>query len=356
MLVDESTLPLVCHLNLAAGFRGGERQTELLIDQLAAMGFRQRLVARKDSALARRCDAVPQLDIRTVSPNPIAAALAARGADVLHAHEARTVHACWLLHAFTRVPYIVTRRVDNAFSWSLLRDIAYRAAAHVVAVSGAVAELIDARYGAGRAVVIPDAHANLALGHTLPRSMRRRYAGKVVIGHVGALDHSHKGQETLIEAARIAREAHPDWHFVLAGSGPDEAALKQAAAGLDNIEFTGFVDNVADWLAVFDVFVLPSLHEGLGSVLLDAMCFGLPIVATNVGGIPDIIEDGVNGFLVDPEDPEALLSAVARILGDSLLADAMQGANIDKAAGYSAQTMARAYLRLYRTALPAQHT
>ncbi len=356
MLVDDTNLPLVCHLNLAAGFRGGERQTELLIDQLAAMGFRQRLVARTGSALARRCEPVPQLDIRTVSPNPLAAARAARGADLLHAHEARTVHACWLLHAFTRVPYIVTRRVDNAFSWSLLRDLAYRAAAHVVAVSGAVAERVDARYGEGRATVIPDAHANLALGHTLPRSMRRRYAGKVVIGHMGALDHSHKGQETLIEAARAARDAHPQWHFVLAGSGPDEAALKQAAGGLDNVEFTGFVDNVADWLAVFDVFVLPSLHEGLGSVLLDAMCFGLPIVATNVGGIPDIIEDGVNGFLVDPEDPRALVNAVARILDDSMLADAMQGANIDKATRYSAQAMARAYVRLYRTAVAARKT
>lgn len=354
MLVDDASLPLVCHLNLAAGFRGGERQTELLIDQLAAMGFRQRLVARRGGMLARRCSHVPQLDVRPVSPNPVAAALAARGAEVLHAHDARTVHACWLMHAITRVPYMLTRRVDNAFSRSLLRDKAYRSAAHVVAVSGAVADLVNARYGEDRAIVISDSHANLALGHTLPRSMRRRYAGKVVIGHIGALDHSHKGQETLIEAARAARQTHPDWHFVLAGSGPDEAALKQAADGLDNVEFTGFVDNVADWLAVFDVFVFPSLHEGLGSVLLDAMCFGLPIVATRVGGIPDIIEDGVNGILVDPEDPDALVSAVARILDDSMLADAMQGANIDKAAGYSAQTMARAYVRLYRSAVPAR--
>ena len=71
--------------------------------------------------------------------------------------------------------------------------------------------------------------------------------------------------------------------------------LKNAAAGLSNVMFTGFVDNVGDYLAAFDVFVLPSNREGIGSVLFDAMDRALPVVASRVGGVPDIVHDGENG-------------------------------------------------------------
>ena len=88
--------------------------------------------------------------------------------------------------------------------------------------------------------------------------------------------------------------------------------LKAAAAGLSNLTFTGFVDNVGDYLAAFDIFILPSNREGIGSILLDAMEQGLPVVASRVGGVPDIVHDGENGLLIDPANPAQLRDAILR--------------------------------------------
>ncbi len=337
----------VCHVNLASGFRGGERQTELLIRALAARGWPQRLVARRGAPLAGRLDGVAGVEVVPSSSQPLLAAVAARGSALLHAHEARSIYACWLAGRAGRRPWLLTRRVDNPFSDSPFRDRAYRAAGRVVGVSRAIRRLIEARYPGIACEVVPDAHADLARGHETPAALSARYRGRTVVGHIGALDHSHKGQLTIIEAARLAAQRFPELVFVLLGDGRDEERFRAAAAGLDNVEFTGFVNEVDDWLGVFDLFVYPSLHEGLGSALLDAMSFGLPIVATAVGGIPDVVDDGVNGLLIAPEQPEALLEAIRRILDDRGLYAAMREANLAKADDYSPGAMADRYESLY---------
>jgi glycosyltransferase involved in cell wall biosynthesis len=122
-------------------------------------------------------------------------------------------------------------------------------------------------------------------------------------------------------------------------------------SGLTNIELVGFVDNVGDYLANFDLFLFPSLHEGMGSILLDAMYFGLPIVASRVGGIPEIVEDRVNGFLIEPEQPDAMIAAIDELLSDADAVDKMSNANRKKANSFSAQRMAAAYDEIYRSIL-----
>lgn len=108
-----------------------------------------------------------------------------------------------------------------------------------------------------------------------------------MVGHVGALDNDQKGQEFIIAVAREIESSHPEVQFALVGGGDDEAMLKARAAGLSNVAFVGFVDNVGDYLESFDLFVLPSNREGIGSILFDAMERALPVVASRVGGVPD---------------------------------------------------------------------
>jgi glycosyltransferase involved in cell wall biosynthesis len=108
------------------------------------------------------------------------------------------------------------------------------------------------------------------------------------------------------------------------------------------------VDNVGDYLEALDVFVYPSLHEALGSILLDAMQFGLPIVASNVDGIPDIVEDGVNGHLVEPENAEQLLEGIRAILADTSGRREMGSLNREKAGLYGSARMADSYETVYR--------
>ncbi|NNE59652.1 MAG: glycosyltransferase family 4 protein [Woeseia sp.] len=342
---------LLCHVNLASGFRGGERQTQLLMEQFAERGYAQRLVARRGGQLAARCADIPNVEIRGTSSQPLSAALAIRGADLLHAHEARAIYACWLAARLTAAPWLLTRRVDNPFKASWFRDHAYRAATRRVAVSQAICQQIENQYPGVGVDRVADAHAGLAKDHRQPTELLNRYAGKTLVGHIGALDHSHKGQGTIIAAARLAATRFPALHFILVGDGRDELQFREDAVGLNNIEFTGYVTEVDDYLSVFDVFVFPSLHEGLGSTLLDAMSFGLPIVATRVGGIPDIVEDGINGYLIEPEQAEELLAGICKIVDDPALSSQMQSANREKAADYSPAAMADRYERIYRSML-----
>ena len=344
----------ICHINLAAGYRGGERQTELLVRDLAARGWPQRLVVRRGSALTKRCHGLPGLEIVGVPPNPLNAAVAARGSALVHAHEARAVYAGWLLKISSGTPYVLTRRLHHAARGSLARTRAYRASDRVVAISESIAESVACRYDGMPVSIVHDAHAGMLNGHPACGGVLQGLGGKTVVGHVGELDHSHKGQGTIIEAARAMRDSDPGVHFVLVGEGRDEQRLRRAAAGLDNVAFAGFVENVEDYLAAFDVFVYPSLYEGLGSSLLDAMAFGLPIAASNVGGIPEVVQDGVNGLLIPPQDSEALVGALRRLLGDSELRDAMARDNRARAAEFDTDRMTTAYESIYRAILPAE--
>ncbi len=198
-------------------------------------------------------------------------------------------------------------------------------------------------------VTIPSASAGFVMDDTEVAAIRAQRAGKVLIGNVGALDHSHKGQSTIIEVAHRAAHSRPDWHFLLCGDGKDEQRFRDEIGDLENIELVGWVDNVGDWLASFDVFLFPSLHEALGSVLLDVLQCGLPIVASNVGGIPGIVADGVNGLLVEPEAADAVYRALERLLDDAELRAAMASRNAELARRYTPAAMTEAYRAIYRS-------
>ncbi len=341
----------LCHINLASDYSGGERQTELLIRALAKRGWQQRLVVRKAHELVRRCADVANLDIVQVSSNPVAAGVAARGAALVHAHEARCVYSGLLVSMLYGTPYVLTRRVVRPQKKSWIRYRSYRRASAVVAVSKAVARHIQvANPGLGCKVVL-DAHAHFEADANESRSIRHAYKDKILIGHIGTLLHSHKGQLTIIEAARKAATVRPDWHFMLLGSGKDEALFRREMGALENIKLVGFVDNVGDYLASFDLFVFPSLHEALGSTLLDAMHFGLPIVATNVGGIPEVVENGVNGLLIEPERADQLFDSIAAIVDDPARAEAMGDANVVASTRLGVDRMADAYEVIYRNVL-----
>lgn len=346
------TAPRICHINLAAGYRGGERQTELLVKELAERDWRQRLVVRKGSPLARRCSGVERLEIAEVPAHPVPAAVAARGCNLIHAHEARSAHAGWMLQWASDVPYVMTRRIDHARGKTWVRSRAYRRANCVVAISASVARSVEAHYSDVHCRIVPSAHANMLNGHAAEEEVfGKRNGGKIVIGHIGELDHSHKGQGTIIEAARQVHDSHPQLHFVLVGDGKDAQKFRRTADGLANVEFAGFVENVADYLAAFDVFIYPSLREGLGSTLLDAMSFGLPIVASEVGGIPEIVEDKVNGLLIPPGSARDLVEALRRVVTDESLRAAMQRENRSKAAQFGVARMASSYESIYHSLL-----
>lgn len=147
--------------------------------------------------------------------------------------------------------------------------------------------------------------------------------GDVLVGVVGRLV-EFKGHRYLIEAAdAIARECGAGecrMKFVIVGDGPLMEECRRRAsesAAADGIVFTGHRDDVAAVMNALDIFVLPSVEEHFGRVVIEAMACEKPVVATRAGGVPEIIEDGVSGLLVEPCDSAALACALKALAGDS---------------------------------------
>jgi glycosyltransferase involved in cell wall biosynthesis len=348
---NSNSVPLrVAHVNLAKSYRGGERQTELLIRELARRGVRQVLIARRSAPLAARLADV-DLEIRCVNGPRLGVACAARSVDVVHVHEGRSVYGAYLRSIVFGTPYIVTRRVDRPIGDHVFAHAAYRRAACVAAVAPQVEKIVRAFDPKIRTTVIFSSSSVFPVDAAKAAEIRARFSGKIVVGHVAALDIRQKAQEHIISVARKLASTHPEVAFVIVGAGADEAALKAHAAGLPNVTFTGFVDNVGDHLAAFDIFILPSRSEGIGSVLLDAMDRRLPIVATRVGGVPAIVHDGVNGLLIEPDRPAELEAALMRLVGSAEERKAMGARGFEMAAPHTPAAMAARYLELYERAL-----
>jgi glycosyltransferase involved in cell wall biosynthesis len=337
----------ICHVNVYKGYRGGERQTELLIRELSGRGFSQILVARRAAPLAARVMDL-DVDLRNVSGSIFSVFGALKGADIVHVHEGRSIYAAYLRSLLAQTPYVATRRVNNPIRDHRFAHAAYRRAKFVAAVAPQVADVVRAFDAAIRVRVIHSSSSGFSVNPVEHGRIKARFSGRIVIGHVAALDMRQKAQEHIITVARDFSESRPELLFVLVGGGKDEAELKRLAAGLDNVLFVGFVGNVGDYLAAFDMFILPSRYEGIGSVLFDAMDQSLPIIATRVGGIPDIVHDGVNGLLIDPDSPEQLSNAIlALVASPQMRADfGRRGRSVG--ARYTASLMADRYVSLYR--------
>lgn len=140
----------------------------------------------------------------------------------------------------------------------------------------------------------------------------------LVVGTAGRLV-PVKGPEFLIEASKIIVSKYPDTYFLFAGDGPLRQNLEMKALQIgvkENIIFLGWRDDVAKIISIFDIFVLPSLNEGMGRVLVEAMALRKPIVASCVGGIPNLVAHGKNGFLVPPKNPMELAKYIELLLED----------------------------------------
>ncbi|REC93764.1 glycosyltransferase family 4 protein [Kushneria indalinina] len=341
----------ICHVNLARNFRGGERQTQLLIEQLAAHDINQTLVCRRDSPLRHALSDIEGLEL--VSAHQMWAGHKLTPAvDLVHAHEARAVHWAWWHSKLRRTPYLLTRRVPQPVKDKWFNRRTYGGAATAVAISSPIEAHLEARHWCP-VTRIPSALSHFTRNTTVVETLRHRFEGRYVIGHVGALVDRHKGQSLIIEAARRLADTHPDIVFLMLGSGEDEERFKQESDGLDNVIWEGFQSNVGDYLAAMDLFVFPSRNEGLGSTLLDAMDAEVPIIASNVDGIPDIVVDEESGVLIPPNDANALHDSIL-----ALREDPDRGARLARGAcqrleAFTPEAMASRYRTLYAQLLEA---
>jgi len=176
------------------------------------------------------------------------------------------------------------------------------------------------------------------------------FDGSKVIGMVARLD-LQKGFEYLLRAARELRDVFPTVKVVIVGEGPDRTAIENMIQrfGLQsNVILAGQHSDMPAIYAAMDVFVLPSLNEGLPMTILEAMAASKPVIATGVGAIPKVIQDGETGLLVDPGDTDGLRSALARLLADSDPRCRIGAAGHDWVSrNYTSEAMALKYRQMY---------
>jgi glycosyltransferase involved in cell wall biosynthesis len=225
--------------------------------------------------------------------------------------------------------------------------LAYRHSDAVLAVSGASAEALQAAFGAEGIVVVPNAVPAVAA------SPGGGSEGPPLAVYLGGFANPVKGGEVLLEALRDP--AIGDLRFVLAGPGepPPDRLGEPAIESPAEVGWRGWLEEEekAALLREADAFVLASTSEGLPMALLEAMSYGLAIVATAVGGITEVVEDGVQALVVPPADPGALAAALARLGREPELIERLGAAALARAADFAPDAVAGRIEEVYRTLL-----
>lgn len=250
--------------------------------------------------------------------------------DLLHSHEYKSDIVAYLASRLHRMPIISTAHgfIQNSRRSRVMVGMGQRMLRsfdRVIAVSSETRRrLVACGIADARVRVI---HNAIVTGNYDPRRFERgafRAAfdiprGVPLIGYVGRLS-PEKGQRELLLAAPAVLQRVPEAHVVLVGDGPDEAALRELAATLGIGASVTFTGHIADPRPVFrdlDILALTSYTEGFPNVVLEALCMDVPVVASDVGGVPEIVEHGATGLLVPPRDPQAIAAALLQLLTDS---------------------------------------
>jgi glycosyltransferase involved in cell wall biosynthesis len=259
---------------------------------------------------------------------PLVALLRSRRFDVLHAHMFGSNLWGALLGRSLGVPVVIAHEHNWSFQGRPLRVALDRGviaplATRMVTVSGASAQMMIEREGisADKLIVMPTASVPRAPAGDAgegAQPLPDLPAGIPVIA-VAAVLRREKALDVLIAAHRLVLEAVPEARLLIAGDGPCRTALEQQIARLglgERVSILGVRSDVHEILARADLGVLSSDWEGMPLFALECMQLGVPLVATAVGGLPELVEDGVSGRLVAPRDPAALAQAIIALLGD----------------------------------------
>jgi glycosyltransferase involved in cell wall biosynthesis len=276
--------------------------------------------------------------------------------QIVHFHTARA-HALspWL--SGLPVKRVVTRRMDYRVRPGLFTHLLYEKSVDaVIAIShGVQAALVAGGISPSHITIIPSGIDTTSFAITEAQRIQQRAAqgiasDEVVILAVGALA-ERKGHTTLLQAAAQLQQNGSQIRYLLCGVGPLRVTLEQEAQALgltETVRFLGFCSDIVKYLAIADVFVHVPLWEGLGVAVIEALAAGLPVVASRVGGIPELVEDGSSGLLISPQEPFALATAIQRLIDNRSWAKAlgMQGQRSVRAR-YDVTVMAQANEALY---------
>jgi len=360
----ESGLSLI-QIDAGKEWRGGQRQSFFLARELARKDYPFSFYVQPESPLHIKAESagLPVVPLRMKSEWDLGAvlrltcAMRRRRCRLVHFHEAHSVTIGSAAAGLAGVPIkVISRRVDFPLKQNVFSRRKYGPNVDmIVAISEGVKKvLIESGIEPARIKVVPSGIDFSPFEEARDSDYLRRELGFAPDDYlVGIVAHlaDHKGHKYLIEAADILKSRAPQIKLVIVGEGPLRMELGKLAKETrveDIVYFLGFREDIPEILGSLDLFVLSSKLEGMGSSLLDAMASSLPIVATRVGGIPEVVRDGETGLLVPPKHSDRLADAILKLYGDRELARRLGQRGYELVHGkFSAAAMAGKIIDVY---------
>lgn len=364
---------IVFHLDDSKNLRGGERQVLYLSKELNELKIKNYIVARSNSPLEDESKKIgtPTLNLPYFCDWDIISAIIlslkikkiitnSGAIPVIHSHTGKTASIGLLSTLFIKAVIITHRRVDFKLN-GYLSKLKYAKSNYIISISNAIKKiLIKDGINPEKIIVINSSIDLEKIKIQDKKNSKEKITStfnlnknSILIGSLIALV-PHKDPINFIKAAKYVTQNYGNTEFIICGEGElkEKCELEIKNLGLmNNFHLLGYCSNNTEILNALDIFVLPSKEEGLGSVLIEAMAIGLPIVATNAGGITELIENGYNGIAVPKEDPEKFASAIIKLIKDENLRKNLSKNAIEKSKNYSSKIMAQKTLDVYEKAI-----
>lgn len=346
----------------ATGWSGGANQIWLTATRLIQRGHAVAVACRPGAELSNQLERsrVPVLpfvarqDYDLFGARRLSRLAADFKAQLVHAHHPRAHALCLLATLFgLTAPLVVTRRVIKPVGRNPFSRAKYnsrRIARYVAVCDAAAEELKAAGVGAGRIEVIP---SGVDFDRWEPsRNARPSLAGKrprivMMVAHQSPI----KGHSVLLKAIPLVLREVPDARFRLVGRGTEALRAEADALGVNGqLELLGDRTDVPELLTEAHLFVMPSLQEGIGTALIEAQAGLVPVVASRVGGLPQVVDDGRTGTLLPPGDERALAAAIAASLQDPERTRREAAAGFERVSGmFSIDSVVDRLERLYQS-------
>ncbi len=359
----------VLQISTERSWRGGEQQLAYLIEEALRQQVKIVVAVRIGSAFEQWCvenkithyslgfgnglDVQSAWKLKTICSK--------EGIQLVHAHSGKGMSIVYLsILMGLSIPVVVHRRVDFPIKSSglALSKYNHRQVRSIICVSEAIRKMVSEVVVAPSRVVTVHSgidfsrfHGNAPTGY-----LHQLYgipAGYKLVANVAALA-PHKDYFTFLDTAAIVLASNDNVHFLAIGDGELKQELREYSEKLgisSKVTFTGFRNDIPNLLREIDVFLITSITEGLGTSIIDAMYNGLPVVATCAGGIPELVEDGVTGFLAEVKDSGILASNVLALLNDENISSKFGNAGHKKALGFTQTEMASKVLNVYKSVI-----
>ncbi|BCB97292.1 glycosyl transferase group 1 [Dissulfurispira thermophila] len=359
----------ILHTESSTGWGGQENRTLQESIGLKKLGARVIILCQSDSSLSKIA-AAEGIEVRTCKMKKsydifaiqyILKLIRDQNIDVINTHSGRDSFLAGIAGRLSkRKPIIVRTRhlalpITSKFTYNVLPH-------KVVTVSEYVRQyLINAGIPKDKVVAIPTGINITRFDSKKAHGSLRQELGlktnTPIVGTIAIL-RKKKGHHILLDAIPLILQKIPDVVFVFAGDGPQKENIMNKITNMglsDKVFMLGLRNDIPEILKSIDLFVLPTLQEALGTSFIEAMAMGKPVVGTDVGGVGEVIKDGINGYLVEPNNPLVLADAVIKILEDREKAIAMgiEGREIVEQ-NYTVEKMCEKMYALYSSLLAAK--